>query len=116
MKRKDKVCLLKKALYRLRQASRRWHVKLSRVLKDFGLKSSSADPCVFYAERSVKTLLATTYVDDILVTSHDTSRIAKLTKYLSRFFQILDLGEISYCLGIEFRQEEDRILIREDIH
>lgn len=44
LKKGDKVCLLKRALYGLRQAGLRWHVKLSQALKDYGLKPSSADP------------------------------------------------------------------------
>lgn len=38
--------------------------------------------------------------------SRDQSKIAGLTECLSRSFQIRDLGELKYCLGIEFSQSE----------
>lgn len=114
LKKGDKVCLLRKALYGLRQAGRRWHVKLGQALKDYGLKPSSADPCVFSVGDGVNALLATIYVDDILIASSDISKIAKLTEYLSSLFQITDFGEVNYCLGIEFRQGENRILMSQE--
>ncbi|KMQ88472.1 retrovirus-related gag-pol polyprotein [Lasius niger] len=114
LKKGDKVCLLKKALYGLRQAGRRWHVKLSQALKDYGLKPSSADPCVFFAKDGENALIATIYVDDILVASCDISKIAELTEYLSSLFQITDFGEVNYCLGIEFHQDKDRILMSQE--
>lgn len=48
LKKGDKVCLLKRALYGLCQAGRRWHVKLSQALKDYGLKTFFCrSMCVF---------------------------------------------------------------------
>src|SRR5436190_8498281 len=111
LKRSDKICLLKKALYGLRQAGRRWHMKLSHELKSFGLKQSTSDPCVFFVGGGENILLVVVYVDDILVASNDISKIAELTKYLSSCFQITDLGEVNYCLGIEFSQNEDCIMM-----
>jgi len=42
-----RVCLLRKALYGLRQAGRQWHSKLKESLKDIGLTSTNADSCVY---------------------------------------------------------------------
>lgn len=78
------------------------------------LKPSSADPCVFFAGEGENALLVTIYVDDILVASRDRSRIVELTLFLSSLFQITDFGEVNYCLGIEFRQDENQITMSQE--
>ncbi|KMQ88094.1 hypothetical protein RF55_12478 [Lasius niger] len=42
-----RVCLLRKALYGLRQSGCQWHSKLNTALKGAGLISTNADPCVY---------------------------------------------------------------------
>lgn len=106
LKNGDKVCLLRKALYGLRQADRHWHVKLCQKIRNFGLKQSLADPCVFFTGKGKDILIVAAYV---LVASRDPSKIIKFTKYLSSKFQIKDLGELKYCLGIEFSQGENKV-------
>jgi len=64
----DKVLALRKAIYGLRQAGRRWHEELSKTLKDFGLIQSTNDPCIFSSKKEGDVLLVVIYVDDILVT------------------------------------------------
>lgn len=49
LKTENKVCLLKKTLYGLRQAGHCWHVKLSNELKNFELRQSSTNPCIFFS-------------------------------------------------------------------
>ena len=42
------VVVLQRAVYGLRQASRQWNLRLSRVLlQKIGMEQSKADPCVF---------------------------------------------------------------------
>ena len=45
----DRVCLLQKGLYGLKQASRQWNLRFNSFLEKHGLKRSSADPCVYTA-------------------------------------------------------------------
>lgn len=45
--------------------------------------------------------------------SRDQSKITELTEYFSRNFQSKNLGEIRYCLGIEFSQNEDGITMNQ---
>jgi len=105
----EKVLLLKKSLYGLRQAGRRWHVKLSEVLKTFGLTQSSCDPCLFYLGRGEDILIVVVYVDDILVASRTNRDVHKLLEHLSTKFNVKNLGIAKYCLGIEFSQDRGTI-------
>lgn len=43
----DRVCLLKRAVYGLKQAGRQWNIKLDAALQRFGLKKSKLDPCIY---------------------------------------------------------------------
>lgn len=43
----NKVCLLKKALYGLRQAGRNWHLRVTETLEKMGAVKSKYDPCLF---------------------------------------------------------------------
>ena len=112
----NKVCHLNKALYGLRQAGRRWHIKLSEVLTKFGLKRSTADPCIFSKGKGKEALIAVIYVDDILIASNNESEINKLTKHLASEFQIKDLGEVKYCLGIEFTRNKMEIKMNQKVY
>jgi len=105
----NKVCLLKKALYGLRQAGRCWHLRLRNELERSGLKQSTADPCVFFAGKEEDSIIVVVYVDDILIVSKNRLKIALLTKRLSSCFRIKDLGDVKYCLRIEFTRDEERI-------
>jgi hypothetical protein len=41
----NKVCLLRKAIYGLKQASKAWYDKCKGILKDLGFKSLPTEPC-----------------------------------------------------------------------
>ena len=71
----------------------------------FGLKQSEADYSVFYCHTSSrKCVYLTIYVDDIVITRNDITRIARLEKHLFRYFLTKDLGYLKYFLGIKVAQ------------
>ena len=109
----DKVCLLKKSLYGLRQSGRSWHEKLDEMMRKFGATPTNADPCVYYIGQGEDALLIAVYVDDILVISRNKGKITKFKEYLSQKFEIKDLGEPKYCLGIEFTRDGNRIAMQQ---
>lgn len=109
----NKVCHLQKALYGLRQASREWHARLDSELRKFDTTSSSGDPCVYYKGQEEDIFLIAIYVDDIIIVSADLNEIQKFKNHLSQAFEIKDLGEIKYCLGIEFSRKGDSIIMNQ---
>lgn len=50
------VCLLRKALYRLKQSSRNWNTKFHAFLLQFGLTVNDADPCAYFSSQLVEPL------------------------------------------------------------
>jgi len=84
----DKVCLLKRALYGLRQAGRCWYTRIDDELLKFGARRSSADTCVYVKGDNEDLLIIAVYVDDVLVASRNMKQIASLEEHLRNNFEI----------------------------
>jgi len=102
-----RVCKLNKSLYGLKQAPRQWYTKFDKVMQQFGLKPSNADPCVYTSPD----LFVALYVDDGLVIGHSKSKIDKLLKAIQHNFEIT--SSIAKCyLGIEITRDRNLKLIK----
>ena len=66
-------CRLKKSIYRLKQASRRWYLKFDQSIKNFGFKENVEDNCVYAKFKIGKFIFLILYVNDILLASSDVS-------------------------------------------
>jgi Reverse transcriptase (RNA-dependent DNA polymerase) len=95
------VCKLKKAIYGLKQSPRAWYAKLSLSLLKLNFVKSSADSSMFIKHFQKITIIVLVYVDDIIIIENNNEEIKKVKKYLKREFDIKDLGQLSYFLGIE---------------
>lgn len=103
-----KVCLLKKSLYGLKQSGRQWYFKLDKELETLGFQRTNADPCIYIQKINLDTVIIAVYVDDILLISNNEDHIKSMKYELNKKFEMKDLGRINNCLGIEFKQSEDR--------
>jgi hypothetical protein len=94
-------CRLKKSIYRLKQASRQWYLKFDKMIRKFGFKENVEDNCVYAKFKNGKYIFLILYVDDILLASSDVSLLLETKKFLSSNFNMKDLGEALFVLGIE---------------
>ena len=106
-----KVCKLKKSLYGLKQASRQWYAKLLAELLLQGFQQSKADHSLFIKKSGINIIIATVYVDDILLTGTDALGINDLKKHLDTIFSIKDLGKLSYFIGMEVTYTNQGIIL-----
>ena len=106
------VCKLKKSFYGLKQSPRCWNEKFCNHLKQLDFKQSGADPCVFICENKEKKLeIIAVYVDDLILIAETSGEIQEMKKCLSDTFRMKDMGQLQYCLGVNFDQTEGSITL-----
>ena len=109
---KGKVCRLIKSLYGLKQSPRAWFERFGEVVKNLGFKQSQGDHTLFVKHSNEgKRAVLIVYVDDIILTGDDNGEIDKLKKLLAFEFEIKDLGEVKYFLGMEFARSKQGISV-----
>nr|KYP55231.1 hypothetical protein KK1_001438 [Cajanus cajan] len=104
-------CKLKKSLYGLKQASRKWYEKLSLLLLSCGYVQAHADHSLFIKVTEYAFTALIVYVDDIVLTGNCVSEITIIKITLHSHFHIKDLGQLKYFLGIEVAHSNKGISI-----
>ena len=104
-------CRLKKALYGLKQSPRAWFGKFTSAMKKFGCTQSNSDHTLFLNKRKDRITCLIIYVDDMVITGDDTDEIQILKKRLSGEFDMKDLENLKYFLGIEVLRSKRGIFI-----
>ena len=105
------VCKLKKSIYGLKQASRQWYIKFNTIITSFGFKENIVDRCIYQKISGRKFILLVLYVDDILIAANDLCILRETKDFLSENFEMKDMGEASYVIGIEiFRKRSEGII------
>jgi hypothetical protein len=117
--KEDYVCKLHKSLYGLKQAGRAWYQKIDNVLlHTLGFKRSQADHCVYVyngngndhinvnvnGNNHIKVYIAL-YVDDLLIMCNNINKLTSIKQQLSTMFDMKDLGEAHYVLGIQIERD-----------
>ena len=99
--RVDQVCKLKKSLYGLKQSPRAWFDRFSKVLKSEGYKQGLSDHTMFVKTEEGKKCILIVYVDDIILTGDHIEEISRIKVALGKEFEVKDLGNLKYFLGME---------------
>lgn len=97
----QKVWRLRKALYGLKQAPRSWYNKLDQCLDELGLCRAQADQSVYVKRCNGDVLIIAIYVDDMLLAGNNIEMINDVKKKLSDRFDMKDLGDVHWILGME---------------
>ncbi|KAJ9559858.1 hypothetical protein OSB04_005018 [Centaurea solstitialis] len=95
-KNPNKVCKLLKSIYGLKQASRSWNLHFDERIKEFGFTKSEFEPCVYTKFNGRIVTFLVLYVDDILLIGNDVPTLQSVKGWLSKCFQMKDLGEATY--------------------
>lgn len=107
------VYRLLKALYGLRQAPRAWYAKLSSCLENLGFKRCAYEHAVYIRQSKGENLIVGVYVDDLLITGTSVSIIEEFKEQMNHIFEMSDMGRLSYYLGIEVKQGDGYIELKQ---
>jgi transposase InsO family protein len=99
------VCKLKKSIYGLKQASRQWYLKFHNVISSFGFVENIMDQCIYQKVSGSKICFLVLYVDDILLATNDKGLLHEVKQFLSKNFDMKDMGEASYVIGIKIHRD-----------
>ena len=105
---KNMVCKLTKSIYGLKQASRQWYHKFHQVIISFGFEMNVVDDCVYHKFSGSKYIFLILYVDDILLATNDIGLLHETKRFLSKHFEMKDLGDASFVLGIQIHRDRSR--------
>ena len=106
--KEEYVCRLRKSLYGLKQALRKWYKKFESVMCEQGYKKTTSDHCVFIKKLSDDNfIILLLYVDDMLIVGKDISMIDRLKKQLGESFAMKDLGTAKHILGIRIIRDRN---------
>ncbi|KAK4260610.1 hypothetical protein QN277_003703 [Acacia crassicarpa] len=105
----NSVCKLNKSLYGLKQSPRAWFSRFTKAVKELGYTQGQADDTLFIKRVNDRVTILVVYVDDIIITGNDEESITLLKQDLSAEFQVKDLGQMRYFLGLEIARTKKGI-------
>ena len=112
---RKRVIRLRKTLYGLKQAGRRWYHKLVEIMSKLGFSRCGGDQAVFFrlCERTNVLIIVLVHVDDCSIVGKTKTLIARFKVKIAKFVEITNLGELHWILGIEVQRirEEKKILL-----
>ena len=109
---KSMVCKLKKSIYSLTQASREWYHKFHQVITSNGFELNLVEDCVYHKFSGSKFIFLILYVNDILLASSDIGLLHETKKFLSKNFEMKDLRNTSFVLGIKILRDRSQGILR----
>ena len=100
IKKEHMVCKLKRLIYGLKQASRQWYLKFNDTIVSFVFKENTIDRCIYLKVSGSKFIFLILYVDDILLATNNLHFLYETKMFLSNNFEMKDMGEATYVIGI----------------
>ncbi|GJV90043.1 putative ribonuclease H-like domain-containing protein [Tanacetum coccineum] len=110
----NKVYKVIKALYGQHQAPRAWYETLSSFLLENSFRRGAIDKILFIKKNKSDIMLVQVYVDDIIFGSTTQSMCTEFEDCIHKRFQISSMGELTFFLGLQVKQQSDGIFICQD--
>ena len=75
-------------------------------MKRLGFIQTASDPCIYYQKTDSNIVYIGVYVDDIILAGKDEKWLQEIKDDFWKKFDIKDLGEVKYFLGIKVVQDK----------
>ena len=102
---------LKRSIYGLKEASRQWNLKFHQAMLKDGFTMMEEDHCVYIKRSNNHFIIISLYVYEILRVENDKKLIDVTKKKLSSNFEMKDMGEASYVLGVKIIRDRLKRLL-----
>ena len=111
---KDQVCLLKKALYGVKQSPRLWYKRLAEFLfTKLGLHRIHADHSKFVTSEGVRVPIITTFVDDLnMFAPRGSGILPRIKSELAAAFDMVDMGPLAFYVGLKVSLDREKKTIK----
>jgi hypothetical protein len=106
---------LQKSLYGLKQSGRMWYNRLSEFLSLKGYTKNDDCPCVFIKKSPTGFCIISVYVDDLNIIGN-TQDINEARHHLKTEFEMKDLGQTKFCLGLQLEHLPSGILVHQSAY
>ena len=103
------------SLYGLKQSGRIWYNRLKDFLVTKGFSNNDDCPCVFNKKSSTGFCIISVYVDDLNIIGN-TEDIEEARNHLKTEFEMKDLGQTKFCLGLQLEHLPNGILIHQSAY
>ena len=94
------------------QGAHDWYETLTETYKKLGYTTSQADPCVRYKREGDGYTITDTYMDDVFGASKSDREIKERKEEIGKEWEIKDVGENKYFLGMRVQQDLKKGTIR----
>ena len=105
------LCKLNKSVYELKQASRQWYLKFHNFISSFDFVENIIDQCICHKISVRKICFLVLYVDDILLASNYKGMVREVKQFLSKIFDMKDMGDASYVIGIKLYRDRHQVTL-----
>ena len=94
----DKVYILNKSLYVLKESPSAWYKCFNNFLTNYGFRKTKYGYCLYVRKENVLTVYILLFVDDLLICCGNEEVIVEIKNKLSKRFRIKDMGRVSIYL------------------
>ena len=109
-------CKLNKSIYGLKQAPKCWNESIHNYLLSLKFRVSVCDSCLYINNDDGTKFYIAVYVDDLFLCCQNLDKMNRVKKLLSDRYEMKDLNELKYFLGVEVKYTYDSIWLGQSIY
>lgn len=100
----------------MKQAPRAWNTRIDTYFKKNGFTQCPYEAALYVKKYRNNILLVALYVDDLIFLGNDNKMICEFKNEMTREFEMTDLGQMKFFLGLEIQQGEEGIFVSQEMY